>query len=98
MMPEPIKHKIFPISDSAVTIDFGNVIDESINSKVLLLFRDLQTNPPVGVIEAIPAYGSLTIYYDVFQLSKSTPPDKTVYEWMSFQLEERIRQPLAPDN
>jgi inhibitor of KinA len=93
---DPFKYKIFPISDSALTIDFGNVIEEGINSKVLSLFRNFQMNPPEGVIEAVPAYSSLTIYYDVFQLSKSIPSDKTVFEWISGELEERLLQPIEP--
>src|SRR5258706_3833191 len=92
-MPGSIRHTIFPISDSALTIDFGNVIDENINSTVLSLLRNFQTNPPTGVIEAVPAYSSLTVYYDVFQLSKSIPPGGTVYEWISAELEKRLQQP-----
>ena len=99
MIPELTKHTIFPISDSALTIDFGNVINETISSKVLSLFREFQNNPPEGVIETIPAYSSLTVYYNIFQLSKSIPSDKTVYEWVSLQLEERLLHlPETSDN
>ena len=87
-----LTHKIFPISDSALTIDFGNVINETINSTVLSLFRDFQNNPQDGFIETIPAYSSLTVYFDVFQLSKSIPQDRTVYKWVSSVLEERLRR------
>ena len=97
-MPGPLTHTIFPISDSALTIDFGNIIDESTNSKVLSLFRSFQVNPPEGVIEVVPAYSSLTIYYDVFQKSKSIPPDQTVFEWLSWDLEERVQLPLETND
>ena len=97
-MPEPLTHTIFPISDSALTIDFGNIIDESTNSKVLSLFRSFQMNPPEGVIEVVPAYSSLTIYYDVFQISKSIPPDQTVFEWLSWDLQERVQLPLETND
>ena len=98
MATEIVKHTIFAISDSALTIDFGSVIDESINLKVLSLFRELQGSPLEGMIEAVPAYSSLTIYYDLFQLRKSVPSDITVYEWISRQLEERLQQPFEADN
>ena len=91
-MPGSLSHKIFPISDTALTIDFGNVINENINSTVLSLSRDFQNNPQDGFIETIPAYSSLTVYYDVFQLSKSIPQDRTVYEWVSSVLEERLQR------
>jgi inhibitor of KinA len=94
-MPGLPKHKIFAISDSALTIDFGNFIDESINQQVISLFRQLQDSPVTGMIEAVPAYSSLTIYYDLFQLRKSIPAGTTVYDWMSGQLQEKLEPPSA---
>ena len=55
-------YRIFPLGDAALTIDFGNVINETINKKVLSLFSFLQKNPFPGMIEAVPAYSSLTVY------------------------------------
>ncbi|HET6996428.1 MAG TPA: 5-oxoprolinase subunit PxpB [Chitinophagaceae bacterium] len=97
-MPGSPKHRIFPISDSALTIDFGNVIDESINQQVLDLFRQLQQYPVTGMTEAVPAYSSLTIYYDLFQLRKSIPAGTTVYDWMRVQLQEKLEQSSLANN
>ena len=88
------QHKIFPISDSALTIDYGNIINEDINIRVLSLFRQFQNDPLTGMIEAVPAYSSLTIYYDLFQMRKLVPPDRTLYEWIVQQVEERLQQPF----
>lgn len=49
------------------------------------------------MIEAIPAYSSITVYYDVMALKKKTPHHQTVYEWMRQQLEERLQQPVQQD-
>ena len=87
-----ISKNIFAIGDSALTIELGNFINEDVNSKVLSLFRSIQNDPLPGVIEAIPAYTSLTIYYDVFQLSKLVPQETTVFDWMSNQIEERLNK------
>jgi len=54
--------KIFSLSDSAITIDFGNVIDAQINDLVMRLYRFCRENPFKGMIEAMPAYASLTIF------------------------------------
>lgn len=43
------------------------------------------------MIEAVPAYSSLTIYYDVFKLHKSVAQGKTVSERMKELLEQRIQ-------
>ena len=63
-------YKIFPLSDSAITIDFGNVIDENINDIVMQLYKNCTKNTFVGMKETIPAYASLTIFYDVFSVRR----------------------------
>jgi inhibitor of KinA len=90
-------YRIFPLGDAAVTIDFGNVIDDTINQKVLALFYQLSNDPLHGMIEAIPAYSSITVYYDVYNTSKKIPAGKTVYEFISEQLHLRLQQPV-PEN
>jgi len=88
-------YRIFPIGDAAVTIDFGNVIDERTNGIVIQLFDKLRTEPLPGMMEAVPAYSSITIYYDLFQLSKCVPGDKTVMDWVCGQLEDRLKCPAG---
>lgn len=87
-------YRIFPIGDSAVTIDFGNAIDENINSIVIQLFDILKADPLQGMKETVPAYSSITVYYDLFQLSKTKPAGNTVSGWISQQLEERLQKPI----
>jgi inhibitor of KinA len=87
-------YRIFALGDTAVTIDFGNVINENINKKVLALFHQLRSDPLPGMIEAVPAYSSLTIYHDVYATNKNIPADRSVYEYISGQLNERLKEPL----
>ncbi len=75
-------YKIFPLSDSAITIDFGNVIDENINDIVMQLFQYCINNPFMGMKEAMPAYASLTIFYDVFSVRKKYTSFKTAYAFV----------------
>src|SRR5262245_47159924 len=93
-MSQPLpSYEIFQLGDSAITVDFGNVIDESINKRVLALYRQLSADPLPGVMETVPAYGSLTIYYDVFAISKmniGTP----VHEFVTQQMRERLERPV----
>jgi inhibitor of KinA len=97
MIDLPSYH-IFPLGDSAITLDFGNIIDETINEKVIALFHSLSKEPLPGMIEVVPAYSSLTIYYDIFQLRKSVSSNETVYEWMTDQLEKRLQLPLLQND
>ena len=96
MQEQPV-YTIFALGDNALTIDFCNDIDEAINQKVLAWFHSLQENPMTGIIEAVPAYSSLTIYYDVLQAMKDKPVHKTAFEIMAERLEKRLREPL-PEN
>ncbi|HEX6847682.1 MAG TPA: 5-oxoprolinase subunit PxpB [Chitinophagaceae bacterium] len=83
-------YKILPLSDTALIIDFGNVIDESINKLVHSVFYQLQKEPVPGMIEAVPAYSSLTIYYDVLLIRKTISSGQTAYEWISGKVKEYL--------
>jgi len=75
-------YKIFPLSDSAITIDFGNFIDENINEIVMQLYQNCTKNAFVGMKEAMPAYASLTIFYDVFSVRRKYTFFKTAYAFV----------------
>src|SRR5688500_10940573 len=88
-----LPYRIFPLGDAALTIDFGNCIDEGVHKEVIARFRQLQQQPLPGMIEAIPAYSSLTVYYDIFLVGKRSHAQLTAYEWMKQQLEETMKPP-----
>jgi inhibitor of KinA len=56
--------RIFPLGDSAATIELGNQISIELNDRSIALAKHLESNPFDGMIEAVPAYASLTIFYD----------------------------------
>lgn len=59
-------YTIFPLGDSALTIDFGNVINDGINKKMLQLYHQISEANIPGITGLIPAYSSLTICYDIY--------------------------------
>jgi inhibitor of KinA len=83
-------YRIFPLGDAAITIDFGNSINETINQKVLAGFAHLQKYPLPGIVEAVPAYSSLTLHYDISVLRKLVPPSQLIYDWVKEQLEQKL--------
>ncbi|MFI5132853.1 MAG: 5-oxoprolinase subunit PxpB [Chitinophagales bacterium] len=97
-MNHALSYSIFSLGDSAISIDFGNVIDEGINKKVLSLFQQLQKKPLPGMIEAVPAYSSLSIFYDVVVLKKNIPQNKTVSAWIKEEAEKFIQQHIEVDS
>ncbi len=57
--------RIFPLGENALTIEFGDQISEEINQKALSLAEHLHQNAFPGFIEAVPAYASVAIFYDI---------------------------------
>ena len=83
-------YKISSLGDNALIIDFGNVIDESINRVVHSLFYQLQNVPIPGMIEAVPAYSSLTIYYDLLFIRNKLNKQITAFEWISESMKKYV--------
>lgn len=54
-----------PVGDHALLVDFGGGIDEATFARVVALDRALADDPPPGLAEAVPAYGSLLLVFDV---------------------------------
>lgn len=85
-------YEIFPLGDSAITIQFGNSINESLNQKVFQLFHHLKKSNLTGVRDFIPAYSSLSIIYDPVALRDLFKGYDSVYEGMRHRLEEMLSQ------
>lgn len=94
MNTSSIPYTIFPLGDAAVTLDFGNIIDETINKEVIARFHQLKEDPIPGMTDAVPAYSSLTIHYDIYVVKKTNPKSETVFETVKNQLEDRLKLPL----
>jgi inhibitor of KinA len=100
MIPQALPYHIFSLGDTAITIDFGNCIDEAINREVIARYYEFSRQPFPGMIEAVPAYSSLTIYYDLTDIKKKTAGGPA-FNWVKEQVEKRLAQPvidLAPTN
>jgi inhibitor of KinA len=89
-----IPYQLFALGDSAITIDFGNCIDDTINNEVLARCKQLHADPFPGMIELIPAYSSLTICYDMLTVKKKLPAEKTAFETIKDLLTLYLNQPV----
>jgi KipI family sensor histidine kinase inhibitor len=61
--------RIVPLGDSSVLVQFGNEIDISVNRRVHALADLVETSSLPGVVETVPAYGTLLVHYDPLILS-----------------------------
>lgn len=86
-------YSITPLGDSALTVDFGNVISDEIHSKVLSLVYALERAGLPDVKDIVPAYSSVSVFYDVMALLNSYS-NKSAYDFMSKQVEALLAHPI----
>lgn len=87
--------RIFPLGSNAVCIEFGDTISERTNDLANALTDDLERNSFAGFIESVPAYASVTVFYDVIETSRSVRGGSGVFESVANHLRTRISA-LAP--
>ncbi len=57
--------RCLPVGDSAISIEFGNIIDEALNRKVYAFASEVEQAAIPGVTELVPSYRSLLVQYDL---------------------------------
>lgn len=56
--------RVLAAGDAAFSVEFGDAIDPALNARVHALDRALAAAPLPGVIETVPTYRSLLVYFD----------------------------------
>jgi len=79
--------RIIPLGDSALLIEWGKQIDETLHRRVLALDLCLRQADVPGVTEWLPAYASLAIIYDPLILQRTDMPGATAFDKMKNQVE-----------
>ena len=74
---------IYPICENAVTLQFGSGINLETNNKVLQYQQAIQQANMPGFIECVPAYTSLSVYFDLLVVSRSSLSGETSFEKVS---------------
>jgi inhibitor of KinA len=64
VIPMLPSYVIFPLGDSAMTLDLGNCIDEQHNIRALRVYDQLTGRGLSGVYDIIAAYSSVTVFFD----------------------------------
>jgi len=85
-----MKHKIFSLGDHALTVEFGNEISAELNNRVLKLAHFFDENSFEGFVEIVPAYASLSIFYDVSIVRKNFPEFPTAFAAVSNLVESAL--------
>jgi 5-oxoprolinase (ATP-hydrolysing) subunit B len=56
--------RFLPVGDSALTVEFANAIDPTVNASVQALDRAIAASNLPGIIETVPSFRSLLIIYE----------------------------------
>jgi inhibitor of KinA len=81
-------YQIFPLGDSAATIDLSDHIGEEFNRKVLHMQQWFLENSVEGVKDLIVGYSSLSVFYDPVLIRKKYPHSGNSYQFIKTKLEE----------
>ena len=57
--------------DRALLVEFGDRVDRELSDEVLRLDAALRAEPPSGVVETVPTFRSLMVYYDPVATSRA---------------------------
>lgn len=72
--------RIASLGDSAVVVEFSNSISPEINQRAVALADHFYRTPFPGMIEAVPAYASTTIFYDPIRVRRAQTSFSSAFE------------------
>lgn len=97
-MSFPLPYHLYALGDSAITIEWSNKIDPLINEEVIARFREFRENPLPGTKALVPAYSSLTVYFDMATVKLKTLPYETAYDCIRNEIVLRLEVPVKKRN
>lgn len=87
-MSTPLTFAVHPLGDSALVIDLGQTVSEEVNDRVLELRDWFIENRIPGVRDLVPAYNSLTLYFDPYIIINGLSSGKTAFQFLREKAEE----------
>ncbi len=69
--------RIFPLGDNALTVELASELSDSVHSRVVSISQHFGRHPFPGFVESMPAYTSVTIFYDLVTVRKAFPASPT---------------------
>jgi inhibitor of KinA len=85
--------QITPMGDSALIVELGDSINESTHQRVQSVWRALAAEPLPGVTESVPAYTTVTVFYDPWQVVQAGAPEGEIVAWLTARVRDRIKDP-----
>ncbi|SDX58769.1 5-oxoprolinase subunit PxpB [Hymenobacter psychrophilus] len=71
LLPVAPPPRLYPLGETAVVLEFGTVISEATNATIQAVADYLLAHPFPGLGELVPAFTTLTVFYDPWQVRAS---------------------------
>ena len=71
-----VEYRLLSAGDTAIVVEFGDSIDRDLNAIVLALANRLDESQIAGLVETVPTFRSLTVFYEPLILSPSMLVEK----------------------
>jgi inhibitor of KinA len=85
--------QITPLGDSALIVELGDAINDSTHLRVQAAWRALEAGPLPGVSETVPAYTTVTVFYDPAAVVRAGAPAEAIWGWLGDRVRERLKNP-----
>ncbi|MEP7256066.1 MAG: 5-oxoprolinase subunit PxpB [Ferruginibacter sp.] len=79
-----------PLNETALLVSFDNIIDTTINEKIIALQQSFANNFFAGFEETVPAYSSLAVFYDAVAIKKYNPAINSAFDFVKEHTEQLI--------
>ncbi|MGN6439825.1 MAG: 5-oxoprolinase subunit PxpB [Agriterribacter sp.] len=91
MLP-PFPYRFHALGDSAVVIAFGNTMNSELNKYIIQLSHQLKTQQQGFITDILPAYSSLSVFYDLARLQQLKPVYTSGYDYVCNCVEKIMQQ------
>jgi inhibitor of KinA len=81
-----MEYELYPLGEDAVLIELGKDINIETHHRVQMIAGLLENNPPEWMIEYIPAFTTITIFYEPFKIMKSCKSNQLPYTYVCQQI------------
>ena len=86
--------RLFPLGDAAVVLEFGAAIGPATHAAIAAFSAHLAARPFAGLRELVPAFATLTVYYDPWLASEAGRHPEP-YERVAAQLQKLLAETPA---
>jgi inhibitor of KinA len=88
-----MKWNSFPIGEGCWSWRLGDSPDPALSRKLLAVYRDVKASPPLGMLDVVPAYTELAVYFDPLKTEV-----QSLREAVEKKFEELDSTELLPEN